>query len=262
MMIHPSAFVHPQAQVHPSATVGPWCLVDAGAVIGADVILESRVHVYGGVQVGEATHIYDGAVVGSDPQDLKYNGEPTRLHIGAHCRIREYCTLNRGTGEKGCTVVGDSVLLMAYTHVAHDCLIGQGAVLANGVQLGGHVRIGAYATIGGNTAVHQFSRVGDYAFVGGTLKIDRDVPPPAKRWATLSSGRGSICTHCASMAFQRNVLPDWRLPTGSSTAAVSPWRPWLPIYLAETKPCSVTFSEIGRACWCVLSEKVSTAETS
>jgi UDP-N-acetylglucosamine acyltransferase len=192
MMIHPSAFVHPQAQVHPSATVGPWCLVDAGAVIGADVILESRVHVYGGVQVGEATHIYDGAVVGSDPQDLKYNGEPTRLHIGAHCRIREYCTLNRGTGEKGCTVVGDSVLLMAYTHVAHDCLIGQGAVLANGVQLGGHVRIGAYATIGGNTAVHQFSRVGDYAFVGGTLKIDRDVPPASKalgnplKWAGLN----------------------------------------------------------------------------
>lgn len=191
-MIHPSALVHPQAEVHPDAVVGPWCLVDAGAVLEAGVVLESRVRVYGGVLVGEGTRIYDGAVIGGDPQDLKYKGESTLLRIGKACRIREYCTLNRGTGLDGQTLVGDEVLLMAYVHVAHDCEIGAQAVLANGVQLGGHARIGRCATIGGNTAVHQFSRVGDYAFVGGTLKIDRDVPPASRalgnplKWAGLN----------------------------------------------------------------------------
>lgn len=190
-MIHPAAIVHPQAQVHPSAQVGPWCVVDANAAIGPGVCLESRVHVYGGVTIGEGSRIFDGAVIGSDPQDLKYAGESTQLVLGAHCLVREYCTLNRGTGA-GCTQIGDHVLLMAYTHVAHDCQIGSGAVLANGVQLGGHVHIGGFATIGGNTAVHQFSRVGAYSFVGGTLKIDRDVPPASKalgnplKWAGLN----------------------------------------------------------------------------
>jgi len=191
-MIHASAFVHPKARVHSTAQIGPWCLVDAGAEIGPGVVLESRVHVYGGVSVGESTRIFDGAIIGSDPQDLKYSGEETRLTIGAHCRVREYCTLNRGTGELGTTVIGERVLLMAYTHVAHDCLVGEGAVLANGVQLGGHVQVGRFATIGGNTAVHQFSRIGHYSFVGGTLKIDRDVPPASKalgnplKWAGLN----------------------------------------------------------------------------
>jgi len=191
-MIHPSAHVHPQARVHPSAIIGPWCLIDADAEIGPRCVLESRVHVYGGTLLGAATHVYDGAVVGSDPQDLKYAGEPTRLVIGNGCRVREYCTLNRGTGTGGTTRLGDNVLLMAYCHVAHDCDLGDGTVLANGVQLGGHVRIGPFATIGGNTAVHQFSRVGGYAFVGGTLKIDRDVPPASKalgnplKWAGLN----------------------------------------------------------------------------
>lgn len=180
-MIHPSAFVHPSAKVSESATVGPWCLVDASAEIGENVVLESRVHVYGGVTVGRNTHIYDGAVLGAPPQDLKYAGEPTRLEIGNFCTIREYCTLNRGTVQGGgCTRIANNVLLMAYSHVGHDCQIAQGAVIANGCQLGGHVRIGEYATIGGVTAIQQRNQVGAYAFVGGTHKVDRDVPPCAK----------------------------------------------------------------------------------
>lgn len=191
-MVHPSAIVHPQARVHPTACVGPWCLLDAGAELGPDVVLESRVHVYGGTVVGAGTRVFDGAILGADPQDLKYRGEPTGLLIGEKCLVREYCTLNRGTGERGLTRIGNSVLLMAYVHVGHDCTLGQGAVLANGVQLGGHVRIDAFATLGGNTAVQQFAHVGAYSFVGGTLKVDRDVPPASKalgnplRWGGLN----------------------------------------------------------------------------
>lgn len=180
-MIHPSAYVHPSVAIPQSATIGPWSLVDAGAKIGENVVLESRVHVYGHVSVGDNTHIYDGAVLGAPPQDLKYAGEPTRLEIGESCTIREYCTLNRGTVQGGgCTRVADNVLIMAYSHVGHDCQVGRGVVIANGCQLGGHVRIGEYATIGGVTAIQQRNQVGAYAFVGGTYKVDKDVPPCTK----------------------------------------------------------------------------------
>ena len=180
-MIHPSAFVSPQAKVHETASIGPWCLVDAGAEIGENVILESRVHVYGGVSVGRGTHVYDGAILGAPPQDLKYAGEPTRLEIGERCTLREYVTLDRGTVQGGgCTHVADNVLVMAYSHIAHDCDIREGVVIANGCQIGGHVRIGEYATLGGVTGIQQRNQVGAYAFVGGTHKVDRDVPPCTK----------------------------------------------------------------------------------
>lgn len=192
-MIHPSAFVHPSVQIPASAAVGPWCLIDEGARIGENVVLESRVHVYGGTSIGAGTHVFDGAVLGGPPQDLKYAGEETFLDIGERCVIREYCTLNRGTVQGGgCTRVASDVLVMAYCHIAHDCEIGEHAVLANGCQLGGHVRIGAYATLGGNTGVQQRNQVGAYAFVGATHKVDRDVPPASKafgnpiKWGALN----------------------------------------------------------------------------
>ncbi len=177
-MIHPSALVHHSVKIPKSAVIGPWCLVDAGAEIDEGVVLESRVHIYGGVKVGANTRVFDGAVLGAPPQDLKYNGEPTSLEIGCYCTIREYCTLNRGTVQGGgCTRVGDNVLLMAYVHVAHDCKIAKGAVIANGCQLGGHVQIGEYATLGGTAGVQQWNKIGAYAFVGAALKVDKDVPP-------------------------------------------------------------------------------------
>lgn len=184
-MIHPSAYVHPSVTVHQSAVIGPWCLVDEGAEIAQDVVLESRVHVYGNVRLGTGTHVFDGAVLGAPPQDLKYNGEPTRLEVGENCTIREYCTLNRGTVQGGgSTRVADNVLIMAYSHVGHDCQISRGVVIANGCQLGGHVRIGEFATIGGVTAIQQRNQVGAYAFVGGTYKVDKDVPPCTKAFGT------------------------------------------------------------------------------
>jgi UDP-N-acetylglucosamine acyltransferase len=191
-LIHPSAFVHPHAQLDDGVSVGPWCLVDSGVVLGEGVTLESRVHVYGGSKIGARTRVFDGAIIGADPQDLKYQGEASRLEIGEDCLIREYCTVNRGTGEGGLTVLGNRVLLMAYVHIAHDCHLGEGAVLANQVQLGGHVQIGEFATIGGKAAVQQFTRIGAYSFIGGTLKIERDLPPASRalgnpvRWAGLN----------------------------------------------------------------------------
>ena len=139
-MIHPSAFVSPQAKVHETAVIGPWCIVDTGAEIAEGVVLESRAHVYGGVTVGKNTHVFDGAILGAPPQDLKYAGEPTRVSIGEGCTLREYVTVNRGTAQGGgCTRIADKVLIMAYSHIAHDCDIREGVVIANGCQIGGHV---------------------------------------------------------------------------------------------------------------------------
>lgn len=179
-MIHPSAIVANDAEIHPNAYVGPWCIVESGVKIASNVRLVARVRVASGTEIGENTEIYDGCVLGAPPQDLKYANENTSLKIGRNCIIREYCTLNRGTIASGCTEVADNVLLMAYVHVAHDCCIGKGAVIANACQLGGHVQIGKYATLGGTAGVQQRNCIGDYAFVGASLKVDRDVPPAVK----------------------------------------------------------------------------------
>jgi len=179
-MIHPSALVCPKALVCESASIGPWCIVEDGAKIAENAVLDARVHVFGNTSVGAGTRIFDGAVIGGDPQALKYNGEQTFLEIGENCIIREYTTLNRGCGENGITKIADDVLIMAYSHVGHDCVLGKGAVIANGVQIGGHVYVGEFATIGGGTYVQQFAKIGAYSFAGGTLKIDRDVPPASR----------------------------------------------------------------------------------
>lgn len=179
-MIHPSAYVSPKAKVADSACIGPWCLVDDFSEIGENVVLESRVHVLPHVKIGEGTFVFDGASLGNIPQDLKFGGERTALEIGAHVKIREYATIHRGTSESGKTIIGDGALLMAYVHVAHDCVVESGAVVSNGVQLGGHVHVGEFANIGGTSGVAQNCRIGAFCFVGASLKVDRDVPPYVK----------------------------------------------------------------------------------
>ncbi len=179
-MIHPSAYVSPKAKIADSACIGPWCLVDDFAEIGENVVLESRVHVLPRVKIGAGTFVFDGASLGNAPQDLKFCGEETTLEIGAHVKIREYATVHRGTSASGKTLIGDDVLLMAYVHVAHDCRIETGAVVSNGVQLGGHVHVGEYANIGGTSGVAQNCRIGAFSFVGASLKVDKDVPPYVK----------------------------------------------------------------------------------
>jgi UDP-N-acetylglucosamine acyltransferase len=175
--IHPTALIDPGAAVAESATVGPYAIVGPGVVVGERSRIGSHVLIERDTTIGEDCVIHHGAVLGSDAQDLKYDGESSRLEVGARTTVREYCTLNRGTGEGGMTRVGSDCLLMAYVHVAHDCEVGDHTILANSTHLGGHVLIGEHATIGGVSGIHQFVRIGAYAFVGACSKATQDVPP-------------------------------------------------------------------------------------
>lgn len=175
--IHPTAVVDRRAEVAASVTIGPYAIVGPGVEIGEGVRIGSHVLVQRDTRIGEDCTVHHGAVLGSDPQDLKYAGEPSRLEVGPRTIVREFCTLNRGTGEGGVTRVGADCLLMAYTHVAHDCVVGEHAILANSTHLGGHVLVGEHVTIGGVTGIHQFVRIGPHAFIGACSKATQDVPP-------------------------------------------------------------------------------------
>ncbi|MDD2679865.1 MAG: acyl-ACP--UDP-N-acetylglucosamine O-acyltransferase [Candidatus Omnitrophica bacterium] len=158
-------------QIHPTAIISKNAVIGAGTKIGAFCVIE------GNTTIGKNCEIFTGAVVGSRPQDLKYKGENSFLEIGDNNIIREYCTLNPGTEEGGRTIVGDGNLIMAYSHVAHDCRLGNNCVLANGATLAGHVTIEDRAVIGGLVAIHQFVRVGALSIIGGCSKVVQDIPP-------------------------------------------------------------------------------------
>ena len=175
--IHPSAVIDESATLGPDVRVGPGAVIGAEAVIGGGTSIGSHALIERRTTVGEECRIYHGAVLGTDPQDLKFEGEDTELVVGDRTVIREYATLNRGTRASGRTVVGSDCLIMAYTHVAHDCHIGDRVVLANAVNMGGHVTLQDWAIVGGMTAIHQFVRIGAHAFVGGASRVAKDVPP-------------------------------------------------------------------------------------
>ncbi len=175
--IHPTAIVDPDARVDPSATVGPGAIVGPGVEVGKGARIGPRVLIERDTVVGDDCRVHFGAVLGSDPQDLKYAGEPTRLEIGPRTVIREFCTLNRATAATGVTRVGSDCLLMAYAHVAHDCRVGDHVIIANALAMGGHCEIGDWAILGGLVGVHQFTRIGPHAFIGGCSRVVQDVPP-------------------------------------------------------------------------------------
>jgi len=175
--IHPSAIVHDDAQLGEDVKVGPWTMIGPGVTIGDNTEIGPRVQIERDTTIGEDCTIFTGAVLGTDPQDLKYQGEYATLEIGDRTVIREFATLNRGTAASGRTVVGSDCLLMAYSHVAHDCEIGNHVILANAVNMAGHVIIEDWVIIGGLTPIHQFVRIGAHAFVGGGSRIPQDVPP-------------------------------------------------------------------------------------
>ncbi len=174
---HPTAIIDPDAQIASSARVGPYAVIGPGVEVGERVQIGPHAYLERDTCVGEDCRIGPGAVLGTDPQDLKYAGEQTFLEVGPRTVIREYATLNRGTAVSGKTVVGADSLIMAYAHVAHDCRIGNNVVLANAVNMGGHVRIDDWATVGGVTAIHQFVRIGCHSFVGGGSRLPQDVAP-------------------------------------------------------------------------------------
>lgn len=177
-MIHPTAIVDPTAQIAPDSEVGPYTIVGADVTIDAGCWIGPHVVIKGPTSIGKNNKIYQFASVGEDPQDLKYAGEPTRLEIGDNNIIREYATINRGTAGGGAiTRIGNSNLLMAYIHIAHDCQIANHTVFSNGASLAGHVNVGEHAILAGFACVHQFCSVGEHAFVGLNSVANRDVPP-------------------------------------------------------------------------------------
>ncbi len=176
-MIHPTAIVDPGAELGSGVQVGPYAVIGPGVEIGDGTSIGAHTVVIGSTTIGRDNRIFHFASIGEDPQDKKYNGEPTRLVIGERNTIREFCTLNRGTTQdEGVTRIGDDNWIMAYVHVAHDCQIGNDNVLANNTTLAGHVRVGHHAVLGGFAGAHQYCRIGSYAFLGMYSGLTRDVP--------------------------------------------------------------------------------------
>ncbi|MBS0581020.1 MAG: acyl-ACP--UDP-N-acetylglucosamine O-acyltransferase [Proteobacteria bacterium] len=177
-MIDPRAVVHPRAQLAEGVSVGPFSIIGADVRIGPRTVIGPHAVIDGHTTLGADNKVSPFASIGGPPQDKKYAGEPTRLEIGDRNVFRESCTVNRGTThDKGVTRIGDDNLLMAYSHIAHDCVIGNKTVFANCASLGGHVEVGDWVIIGGLAAIHQFVKIGAHAFIGGQSALTRDVPP-------------------------------------------------------------------------------------
>ena len=177
-MIDPRAVVSSDAELAPDVTVGPYSIIGPQVQIGPRTVVGPHVVINGPTRIGADNRIHQFASLGDAPQDKKYQGEPTLLTIGDRNVFRESCTMNRGTThDKGVTRIGSDNLFMAYSHVAHDCVIGDNTVFANCASLGGHVEVGDWVIVGGLSAVHQFAKIGPHAFLGGGSILSRDVPP-------------------------------------------------------------------------------------
>jgi UDP-N-acetylglucosamine acyltransferase len=175
--IHPTALVSDDAQLGSNVEVGPFAIVGPSCIVGDGCVIAPRATLEQNVRLGRKVRVGIGAVLGGDPQDLKFQGEETTVEIGDGTVIREYSTINRGTSESFKTTVGKNCFIMSYVHLAHDCHLGDGVILANGVQLAGHVRIEDRAILSGLSAVHQFVRIGRHAFIGGCSRVSKDIPP-------------------------------------------------------------------------------------
>ncbi len=179
-MHHQFSVVHPEAKIGDNVSIDPFVNIGRDVVIGDGTWVGSNVVIMDGARIGKNCKIFPGAVISAIPQDLKYEGEESIVEIGDHTTIREFVTINKGTKALMKTVVGSNCLLMAYVHVAHDCVIGNNCILANGVTLAGHILIDDYAIIGGLSAVHQFVHIGAHVMISGGSLVRKDVPPYTK----------------------------------------------------------------------------------
>src|SRR3954451_5871785 len=177
VQIHPTAIVDPGAELGGGTIIGPYCVVEAGVVLGADCWLQHHVTLCGPTRAGGRNKFYAYTSIGQQTQDLKYAGEPTYLEIGHENTFREFVTVNRSTTSEGKTRIGSGGNFLAYSHIGHDCTVGDAVIFSNNGTLAGHVRIDDHAVMGGLTAVHQFCRIGRFAITGGCSKIVQDVPP-------------------------------------------------------------------------------------
>ena len=181
MNVHPTAIIHPHAQIASNVNVGPYSLIGENVELGDGTEVMSHAVIDGHTRLGKNNRIFPFASIGLAPQDLKYNGEPTRVEIGDGNAIREFVTIHRGTVDgDGVTRIGSNNLLMAYVHIAHDCKLGDYVIMANGASLAGHVEIQDHATVGAFTMIHQFCRIGAYSFLGSATLVNQDILPYSK----------------------------------------------------------------------------------
>ncbi|MFV0469428.1 MAG: acyl-ACP--UDP-N-acetylglucosamine O-acyltransferase [Dysgonomonas sp.] len=171
------AYVHPDAIIGENVTIEAFAYIDGNTVIGDDTLIMSNTNVRSGSRIGKNCRIFPGAVIGGIPQDLKFKGEDTLAIIGDNTTVRECCTVNRGTVAKGKTVVGNNCLLMAYAHIAHDCILKDHIIIGNSTQLAGEVEVYDYAILSGGTLVHQFTRIGEHVMIQGGTRLGKDIPP-------------------------------------------------------------------------------------
>jgi UDP-N-acetylglucosamine acyltransferase len=169
--------IHPDAQIGKDVIIGPFVTIEEDVIIGDGTRIDSNASILKGSRIGKNCHICSGAVIGGEPQDLKFRGEYSTAEIGDNTTIREFVTVNRGTASRGKTVVGSNCLIMAYSHIAHDCILKNNIIVANATQIAGEVEIDDFATIGGGTLMHQFSKIGAHVMIQGGSHINKDVPP-------------------------------------------------------------------------------------
>ena len=179
-MKQPLAYIHPAAKIAPSVVIDPFVTIDQNVEIGEGTRIGSNVTILEGARIGKNCTIFPGAVISAIPQDLKFRGEETTAIIGDNTTIRECVTVNRGTAAKGKTVVGNNCLIMAYSHVAHDCIVGDNVIISNASQLAGEVIVDNYAVIGGGSLIHQFCHIGPHVMLQGGALVNKDMPPYVK----------------------------------------------------------------------------------
>jgi UDP-N-acetylglucosamine acyltransferase len=202
MSIHPTAIVEEGAEVHPSASVGAYSIVERGAVVGADCIVESCVRIYGATRMGRDNRVCHGATLGSEPQDLTYTRDKSRpLTIGDHNHFKEGVNVSRGVKTEEGTRIGSHNYLMAYSHVGHDCIVGDHNIFANTATLAGHVEMDHHIFLSGQVAVHQFCRIGAYAMIAGVSGVPQDVPP-----FVIADGHRARIVGLNSVGLRRNAF--------------------------------------------------------
>jgi UDP-N-acetylglucosamine acyltransferase len=202
--VHPTAIVHSRAKIAPGVKIGAYSLIGENAQIGKDTVVESHVVVEGWSEIGERCHLFPFVSIGTAPQALRYRGDPTRVIIGNDNLIREFVTINRGTAEGGGeTALGHGNLIMAYSHIAHDCRIGNQVIMANASTLAGHIEVEDFVIVGGLVAIHQFVRVGRYAIIGGASAVPMDVPP-----YTCAAGNRARLFGLNTVGLKRHHFPE------------------------------------------------------
>ncbi len=207
MRIHPTSIVGGDVKIGEDVEIGAFCVIEGKVEIGRGTRIGNRVTIKGRTRIGENCRIYEGAVIGEEPQHLRYEGEESEVIVGNNVIIREFVTIHRGTKiDRMRTVIGDDCMLMAYAHVAHDCVVGRGVIMANCATLGGHVEVGDYVFIGGLSAVHQWARIGSYAMVGGLTGVSLDIPP-----FTVASGQHAKLYGVNTLGLRRRGFSEERI---------------------------------------------------